>query len=238
MGSPAAGDPNMGIGDYDIDIPDDQHSRRLEVQSFIYESIVEHPPDSISKMRPYREHSRSKSVRILFPMIHKCSDRCIYDFCFGIPIRKKPRDAVCNLSYKIIRHSGIPFPIIPDASIWVPTGEFIKPNEIVIGDPLVSLVIDFPIETPHVVRLDSHNGFTRRQLIQLIYQNYERIYSEESETSTIRVTPIEQRVSLLNRENTDGRYRIFGYDLNQLWLESIIYDPIRKTIHLEIGTGP
>ncbi len=61
------------------------------------------------------------------------------------------------------------------------------------------------------------------ELAYIIAKTYDNIYQEEDETIIdIKEIPKKDRKGLMNRNETDGRYGIWGHDLEDLVLESIV----------------
>lgn len=126
--------------------------------------------------------------------------------------------------------------IIPWISIKNPKNEIpnlIGKNEIIINKDIVTLIIDYPLNKPIEVKIqsDKTTGFTRKELAQKISIEYNRIYKEEEESSKVKTTPIEERKGLINRNQTDGKYGIWGHDIDDLDLSGVI---LRKTENGEI----
>jgi len=117
--------------------------------------------------------------------------------------------------------------IIPWISIKNPESEInnlINKDEIVIDKSEVILIIDYPLESPIEIKLISDNskGFTKKELIQKISSEYNRIYLEEEETAVIKTIPLKDRKGLINRNKTDGKYGIWGHDIDDLDLSGVI----------------
>lgn len=126
--------------------------------------------------------------------------------------------------------------IIPWISIKNPESEInnlIGKDEIVINKSNVILIIDYPLNNPVEIKIKSENsnGFTRKELAQKISTEYNRIYKEEEESANTKTTPIDERQGLINRNQTDGKYGIWGHDIDDLDLSAII---LRKTENGEI----
>ena len=117
--------------------------------------------------------------------------------------------------------------IVPWISIKDPQSEIenlIGKDEIVISQTNVILLIDYPLENAVEIKIVSNNpdGFTRKELAQKISDEYNRIYKEEEESAKTKTTPIEERQGLINRNKTDGKYGIWGHDIDDLDLSAII----------------
>ena len=117
--------------------------------------------------------------------------------------------------------------IVPWISIKDPQSEIenlIGKDEIVISQTNVILLIDYPLENAIEINIKSNdsNGFTRKELAQKISTEYNRIYKEEEESAKTKTTPIEERQGLINRNKTDGKYGIWGHDIDDLDLSAII----------------
>ncbi len=116
---------------------------------------------------------------------------------------------------------------VPWISIENPQNELdrlIDKDDIVIKEQGVVLVIDYPLNNPVELELKAKNqqGFSREELIMLISEHYKRIYAEEEASSKIKTTPIDEREGLINRNQTAGKYGIWGHDIGDLDLSSII----------------
>lgn len=93
-------------------------------------------------------------------------------------------------------------------------------EEVVISQKSVSIVIDYPLTNAYQFELQSPNGFTREKLITEISKAYHRIYEEEEQSATVKTLPIEQR-KIQNRNETNGKYGIWGHDMADLALSEI-----------------
>jgi hypothetical protein len=110
-------------------------------------------------------------------------------------------------------------------------------NEVVITDTEIKIGFDYPLGVPTTLEFKSPSGFTRGALICLIVSSYKQIYAEEEKTvKAFPVLPVGQRGDMLNRNTTDGKYRIWGHDITDLWLESINYCSKTRTVLLGIGS--
>lgn len=117
--------------------------------------------------------------------------------------------------------------IIPWISIKNPESELnnlIGKDEIVIDKSNVTLIIDYPLNNPVEIKIKSDNskGFTRKELVQKISTEYNRIYKEEEDSAKTKTTPIDERQGVINRNQTDGKYGIWGHDIDDLDLSAIV----------------
>jgi hypothetical protein len=113
----------------------------------------------------------------------------------------------------------------------------LKADEVVIPDHRIKINFDYPLGNPAVFTFTSSTGFTRGQLIELIVSTYKRIYAEEEKSiQNAPVIPVEKRRPLLNRNQTDGKYAIYGHDLGDLYIEGITYYPDDRVVSLDIGS--
>ncbi len=97
-------------------------------------------------------------------------------------------------------------------------------EQIVLEENQVNLVIDYPLNIPfrkQIVAKDP-TGFSRKDLVNQIGNHYHQIYKEEEQSTNIKVVPMDERKTLLNRNATDGKYGIWGHDLGDLVLSSIV----------------
>jgi hypothetical protein len=96
-------------------------------------------------------------------------------------------------------------------------------DEIVFTATELIVVLDYPLreEFSFPISASSSKGFTRAELVRKIADLYKRVYEEEARTSKIPVIPTEQREGLINRNETNGKYGIWGHDLDDLILHTI-----------------
>ena len=115
--------------------------------------------------------------------------------------------------------------IIPWISIENPESEIdklIDSDEIVIPYSEITIRIDYPLNKPtSFVLTNSKNGFTKKELILQISKKYHEIYTEEETTASTKTIPVDKREKIMNRNETDGKYGIWGHDIGDLDLSSI-----------------
>ncbi|WP_282630671.1 hypothetical protein [Empedobacter sedimenti] len=99
--------------------------------------------------------------------------------------------------------------------------QVISVDEVVLNDKKVQLIIDYPMKKPASFELVSEKGFTRRELILAIQEKYKQIYKEEEESAATKTIPMNSREGLSNRNETNGKYGIWGHDLIDLYLTDI-----------------
>ena len=58
-------------------------------------------------------------------------------------------------------------------------------------------------------------------MILAISKKYNEVYAEEEKTANTKTIPIDKRTGLINRNETDGKYGIWGHDLSDLDLSGI-----------------
>ena len=97
------------------------------------------------------------------------------------------------------------------------------PEEVVCTATELIVVLDYPLraEFRFPISASSSKGFTRTELVRKIADLYKRVYEEEDQTSKNPVVPLEQRKGLINRNETSGKYGIWGHDLDDLVLHTI-----------------
>ena len=115
--------------------------------------------------------------------------------------------------------------IIPWISIENPESEMdrlIDSDEIVIPYSEITIIIDYPLNKPtSFVLTNSKNGFTKKELILEISKKYHEIFTVEETTATIKTIPPDKRKKIMNRNETNGNYGIWGHDIGDLDLSSI-----------------
>lgn len=91
--------------------------------------------------------------------------------------------------------------------------------------------ITYPLDV--IVEGEVEKVFTVGELLWKVAQIYEKIYQEEEETTKIEVGQMSE--NLINRNQTDGKYGIWGHDIGDLVFEGIvIYD--NAVIEFYIGS--
>nr|WP_068893116.1 hypothetical protein [Pedobacter panaciterrae] len=112
-----------------------------------------------------------------------------------------------------------------------------NPEEIVISQHAVTIIIDYPLTNEYKFDLSSDTGFTRIHLLNEISKAYRKIYEEEEASATIKTIPREKRKTLYNRNETNGKYGIWGHDIEDLILTQIeIYEAPDKKLILALIT--
>jgi hypothetical protein len=113
---------------------------------------------------------------------------------------------------------------IPWADLETPTNDL--PNlynrdEIIIPNKQIKIVIDYPLTNQYEFIIKSDNGFTRGQLLSEIGKHYYSLYEEEEKTATTKTIPLDKRTTMYNRNETNGKYGIWGHDIADLDLSGI-----------------
>lgn len=101
--------------------------------------------------------------------------------------------------------------------------DLIDPDQIVLKETSATLLIDYPLNNPARIELKSAKpeGFTRAEILRAICDNYKQIYIEEEASAKTKTVPMEERKGLSNRNTTDGKYGIWGHDIDDLVLSDI-----------------
>ena len=120
----------------------------------------------------------------------------------------------------------IPWASIENAKLDIP--KLNKKDEIVIAETLVKIIIDYPLTNQYEFTLTSNKGFTRQQLLSEISIHYFRLYEEEEKSATVKTIPIDKRTTMYNRNQTNGKYGIWGHDIADLVLVEIQVYKTRK----------
>ena len=114
---------------------------------------------------------------------------------------------------------------IPSVSLEKPKQDIpnlFNKDEIVIKDTVIKIIIDYPLTNQFEFSLTSAKGFTRQQLLLEISNHYYKLYVEEEKTATIKTVPIAKRTTMYNRNQTNGKYGIWGHDIADLFLDEIL----------------
>ena len=94
-------------------------------------------------------------------------------------------------------------------------------QEIVLQTRTAKVLIDYPLDNPTSLSLVSDSAsFSRWQLIDEIGKKYEEIYLEEESSAETKTLPMSER-RIMNRNQTDGTYGIWGHDLGDLAISLI-----------------
>jgi hypothetical protein len=98
-----------------------------------------------------------------------------------------------------------------------------KPDEIVIPFEHAILVIDWPLTNPARIAITASipQGFTRRELVKMICDEYANVYEAEEGTAHNKTVPLTDRGAGEKRNRTDGVYGIWGHDLSELRLTAL-----------------
>ncbi len=114
--------------------------------------------------------------------------------------------------------------VIPWVSIANPDEELknlIGKNDLVIKESKVIITIDYPLTNPCIFDLESAAGFTRAQLLTEISKKYNEIYADEEKSASVKTVPEDKR-EIHNRNETNGKYGIWGHDITDLALSEIL----------------
>jgi|JI9StandDraft_1071089.scaffolds.fasta_scaffold14130_3 hypothetical protein len=102
------------------------------------------------------------------------------------------------------------------------SNKLVDADKIILPYQSVKIYIDYPLNHPASFVIKTNEmGFTRRQLITEISGKYHQIYKLEETTADTKTTPVDQRQGLVNRNETDGKYGIWGHDISDLDLSTI-----------------
>lgn len=113
--------------------------------------------------------------------------------------------------------------IVPWASIKNSESDSIRlidSNLKVISVREATVIVDYPVRKPVNFKITSESGFTKSDLLRKIGQIYRQLYQDEEASSTIRTVPKDKRKGVVNRNATDGKYGIWGHDIDDLDISS------------------
>ena len=114
--------------------------------------------------------------------------------------------------------------IIPWISLENPNSEIsnlVGADDIIIKENKINILFDYPLNKPVSFEFNNEKGFTRKDLILIINKKYHEIYDEEEKSAKTKTIPAEKRTGLINRNETDGKFGIWGHDLSDLDLSGI-----------------
>ena len=103
---------------------------------------------------------------------------------------------------------------------------------VVIPNTTISIFFEYPLSHPATFEYSSETGFTRRKILECVYQGYKKIYDEENETG---VKESKDKVPIENRPRSNGKYGIWGHYIDQLFIEHLEFNV--KTSLLKLGMG-
>lgn len=91
-----------------------------------------------------------------------------------------------------------------------------KQDDVVLKPGDYILVIDYPVTVFYTTPLTVEaSGLTRGGLVQFICRHYKKMYKEEDSGSKIKAGNIP---GMYNRNETNGKYGIYGHDIGDLVL--------------------
>lgn len=128
--------------------------------------------------------------------------------------------------------------IRPWVSIEKPESDLpnlINKSEIVISDKKITVIIDYPLTNEYRFDLISEKGFTREMLLVEISKHYYKLYAEEEKSATVKTVPADKR-EMYNRNETNGKYGVWGHDIGDLLLTDIqVYKDSDEKVTLVLG---
>lgn len=98
--------------------------------------------------------------------------------------------------------------------------EKVDPDEIVIPDDNVIIIFSYPLKEDFQFEFEHKGGFTRKQISEVIMQQYASIYAEEEQTAP-EGDPGHLPHLIYNRATSTGKYGIWGHDIGDLYLHSL-----------------
>ena len=129
---------------------------------------------------------------------------------------------------KDFKDGFIPWADLEDPKIYLSNLD--KRDEIVILHNAIKIIIDYPLTKQYEFVLKSDTGFTRGQLLLEISKHYHLLYEQEEKTASVKTIPMDKR-TMYNRNETNGKYGIWGHDIADLGVSGIT---VYKTANDEI----
>ena len=109
----------------------------------------------------------------------------------------------------------------------------IDARQIIIEQPKITIEFDYPLSHHVLLEFESPGGFSRRKLLECIYNGYKKIYDEEASTGKIGDhTGIPEH----NRAESNGIHGIWGHEIDNLFIEKLIFDVKTSTLTMFIGS--
>jgi len=141
------------------------------------------------------------------------------------------KNTTTEILIKVSNQKDFEGEIMPWISIKNPEkyiANLIDKENVIIKQNSAILIIDYPLKKPVEIEIKSASlkGFNKKELVQIISSEYKRIYEEEEKSTSIKTIPLKERKGVINRNKTNGKYGIWGHDIDDLDLSAII---IRKT---------
>lgn len=87
----------------------------------------------------------------------------------------------------------------------------------IVTPAVIKVLFNYPLENPVIVTF-SDGPFSRRQLAEIICETYAEIYRTEDETTR---TQVGLMPGMLNRNQTNGKYGIWGHSIGDLALHAV-----------------
>jgi len=113
--------------------------------------------------------------------------------------------------------------------------QLINKDQTVIVNRSVTVIFDYPFSKQYNVEIKSSKGFTRKMLIMEISKIYHHIYNQEEKTATVKTLPMEKR-TMYNRNETNGKFGIWGHDIGDLVLSGIdVHQTLKGQIILTLS---
>lgn len=183
---------------------------------------------------------------VIFGLIYSCTPRSVENQEKIISEKEsslnptnygKPISTIPILSYPTVEEAkdtgseAIVGISINDADKFI--HNIIDADKIVLNDKKVQLIIDYPLKKSVIFKLENDKGFSRKDLILAIQEKYKEIYKTEEETAKIKTIPVNNREGLSNRNETNGKFGIWGHDLSDLYLTDIeVYKDDKDVVSL------
>ncbi len=136
---------------------------------------------------------------------------------------------------KIFEEGFIPWVSIADPKDQL--SNLIDADKIVLPFKTAKIIVDYPLSFPDTFEIKTTGqGFSRKQLILAISNRYHEIYKLEETTATTKTLPIDKRGSLINRNETNGKFGVCCHDITDLDLSEIeIHKNSKGQITLTLG---
>lgn len=102
----------------------------------------------------------------------------------------------------------------------------------------IKIMYTYPLAGSYLLTFENEwdGDWTVKDFVEAVYNGYQYIYNLEEETTTVEVVPLASRRKLLNRNETNGVFGVWGHDLDDLFLEGVNYNHETDVYFIVMGS--